>query len=190
MFTPFVGVPMQSALDLCVAWSVYGLYMCQNFWPRLWSNLEQVGSAVSVTWPRQSHPQALTPEGKKRTPWPTSWARATFEQGILSVLPLLEGPCTATSLPGELLFQASALPTDRMRPAIFHGFGKAKIGAQQALRRLEKQGWETPPSRGGESALLLQLFAAVTPTRAKWVRCLRVPTPCKHLDETGEAPLP
>ena len=71
-------------------------------------------------------------------------ARATFEQGILSVLPMLEGPCTATSLPGEHLFQASALSRDRMR-AIFHAFGKAKLGAQAALRDLEKQGWETLP---------------------------------------------
>ena len=29
--------------------------------------------------------------------------------------------------------------------AIFHAFGKAKIGAQTALRDLEKQGWETLP---------------------------------------------
>ena len=99
----------------------------------------------SPKWPRQSHPQALTPAGQKRTPWLTSWARATFEQGVLSVLPMLEGPCTAASLPGEHLFQASALPRDRMRPAIFHAFGKAKIGAQAALRDLEKQGWETLP---------------------------------------------
>ena len=32
-----------------------------------------------------------------------------------------------------------------MRPAIFHAFGKAKIGAQAALRELEQQGWETLP---------------------------------------------
>ena len=32
-----------------------------------------------------------------------------------------------------------------MRPAIFHAFGKAKVGAQAALRDLEKQGWETLP---------------------------------------------
>ena len=25
MFTPFVGVPMQNGLDLCVVWSLYGL---------------------------------------------------------------------------------------------------------------------------------------------------------------------
>ena len=32
-----------------------------------------------------------------------------------------------------------------MRPAIFHAFGKAKVGAQDALRDLERQGWETLP---------------------------------------------
>ena len=104
-----------------------------------------LGPGGTIRWPRQSHPGALTPAGQERTPWLTSWARATFEQGILSVLPMLEGPCTATSLPGEHLFQASALPRNRMRPAIFHAFGKAKVGAQAALRDLEKQGWETLP---------------------------------------------
>ena len=32
-----------------------------------------------------------------------------------------------------------------MRPAIFHAFGKAKVGAKDALRELEQQGWETLP---------------------------------------------
>ena len=50
-----------------------------------------------------------------------------------------------TSLPGEHLFQASALLGNRMRPAIFHAFGKAKVGAQAALRELAQQGWETLP---------------------------------------------
>ena len=58
---------------------------------------------------------------------------------------MLTGPCTVASLPGEHLFQASALPRNRMRPAIFHAFGKAKVGAQAALRELEQQGWETLP---------------------------------------------
>ena len=128
MFTPFVGVPMQTALDLCIVWSLYGLYMCKNYWPCPTAN-------------PAGHEEGGTLQ--MRTPWLTSWARATFEQGVLSVLPMLEGPCTAASLPGERLFQASALPRNRMRPAIFHAFGKAKVGAQIALRDLEKQGWET-----------------------------------------------
>ena len=56
-------------------------------------------------------------------------------RGKMSVLPMQKGPCTVASLPGEHLFQASA----------FHAFGKAKVGAQVALRELEQQGWETPP---------------------------------------------
>ena len=128
MFTPFVGVPMQTALDLCIVWSLYGLYMCKNFWPCPANNAAQPNESSTLRWPRQSHPNALTPAGQERTPWLTSWARATFEQGVLSVLPMLEGPCTVTSLPGEHLFQASALLGNRMRPAIFHAFGKAKVG--------------------------------------------------------------
>ena len=45
----------------------------------------------------------------------------------------------------QVVFQASALPRNRMRPAIFHAFGKAKVGTQAALRELEQQGWETLP---------------------------------------------
>ena len=145
MFTPFVGIAMQTALDLCMVYSLYGLYMCKHFWPSPVTSPDELGPGGTIKWPRQSHPKALTPEGRERTPWITSWARATFEQGILSVLPMLTGPCTVTSLPGEHLFQASALPRNRMRPAIFHAFGKAKVGAQAALRELELQGWETLP---------------------------------------------
>ena len=119
--------------------------MCKDFWPSPAMSAADLGPGGAIRWPRQSHPGALTPAGQERTPWLTSWARATFEQGILSVLPMLEGPRTATSLPGEHLFQASALPRNRMRPAIFHAFGKAKVGAQAALRDLEKQSWETLP---------------------------------------------
>ena len=142
MFTPFVGIAMQTALDLCMVWSLYGLYMRKHFWPSPVTSPDELGPGGTIKWPRQSHPKALTPEGRERTPWITSWARATFEQGILSVLPMLTGPCTVTSLPGEHLFQASALPRNRMRPAIFHAFGKAKVGAQAALRELELQGYE------------------------------------------------
>ena len=98
MFTPFVGVPMRTALDLCIVWSLYGLYMCKHFcWPCPAMSAADLGPGGTIRWPRQSHPGALTPAGQERTPWLTSWARATFEQGILSVLPTLEGPCTATS---------------------------------------------------------------------------------------------
>ena len=100
---------------------------------------------TAITWPKRAHPGALTKAGQERTPWLTSWARATFEQGCLSVLPHLEGPCKAYSLPGEHLFQASRIAPDRMRPVIFHAFGKAKLDAPDQLGRLARLGWETLP---------------------------------------------
>ena len=98
-----------------------------------------------LRWPKKAHPGALSQAGRERAPWLTRWARATFEQGCLSVLPHLEGPCKALSLPGEHLFQASRILPDRMRPVIFHAFGKANLDAPLQLDRLARQGWETLP---------------------------------------------
>ena len=61
------------------------------------------------------------------------------------MLPHLEGPCKALSLPGEHLFQASRILPDRMRPVIFHAFGKAKHDAPKVLDQLAQLGWETLP---------------------------------------------
>ena len=74
---------MQTALDLCVVWSLHGLYMCKHFWPSPVTRPDELGPGSTIKWPWQSHPRALTPVGRERTPWVTSWARATFEQGIL-----------------------------------------------------------------------------------------------------------
>ena len=63
----------------------------------------------------------------------------------LSILPHLEGSCKALSLPGEHLFQASRILPNRMRPVIFHAFGKAKKDAPKALEELAQLGWETLP---------------------------------------------
>ena len=141
LFTPLIGVPMETSLDLAVCWALYGTYMCRQFWPIPSSGRAQEQAAFQ--WPKRAHPGALSPAGQERTPWLTSWARATFEQGCLSVLPHLEGPCSAISLPGEHLFQASRIRCDRMRPIIFHAFGKAKLDASAQLARLATQGWET-----------------------------------------------
>ena len=51
----------------------------------------------------------------------------------------------AISLPGEHLFQASRIAPNRMRPIIFHAFGKAKLDAPAQLARLARHGWETLP---------------------------------------------
>ena len=60
---------------------------------------------AAVKWPKRAHPGALTKAGQERTPWLTSWARATFEQGCLSVLPHLEGPCKAIPFPESTFFR-------------------------------------------------------------------------------------
>jgi len=145
LFTPLIGVPMEHSLDLAVVWALYGTYMCYQFWPMPEGACSDQQHLTSIKWPKRAHPGALTDAGQERTPWLTSWARATFEQGCLSVLPHLEGPCKAISLPGEHLFQASRIAPDRVRPVIFHAFGKAKLDAHDQLARLARLGWETLP---------------------------------------------
>ena len=148
LFTPLIGVPMEHSLDLAVVWALYGTYMCYQFWPMPGSGQRDSSdheALAAITWPKRAHPGALTKAGQERTPWLTSWARATFEQGCLSVLPHLEGPCKAFSLPGEHVFQASRTAPNRTRPVIFHAFGKAKLDAPDQLARLARLGWETLP---------------------------------------------
>ena len=147
LFTPLIGVPMENSLDLAIVWALYGTYMCKTFWPcpAMPCTVDASLSKENIKWPKRAHPGALTTAGQERTPWLTSWARATFEQGCLSVLPHLEGSYKALSLPGEHLFQASRILPNRMRPAIFHAFGRAKTDAQKLLDQLAHQGWETLP---------------------------------------------
>ena len=133
LFTPLIGVPMEHSLDLAVVWALYGTYMCYQFWPMPEGACSDQQHLTSIKWPKRAHPGALTDAGRERTPWLTCWARASFEQGCLSVLPHLEGPCKAISLPGEHLFQASRIAPGRMRPVIFHAFGKAKLDAHDQL---------------------------------------------------------
>ena len=161
MFTPLVGVPMGNSLDLVIAWAMYGSFMCKTFWPLPSAHPPQTPGTVEgtpVRWPKRAHPGALSQAGQERTPWLTRWARATFEQGCLSVLPHLEGKCKALSLPGEHLFQASRILPNRTRPVIFHAFGKAKHDAPKVLNELAQLGWETLP------IALLGM-----PQRAAWV---------------------
>ena len=129
MFTPLVGVPMENSLDLVIVWAMYGSFMRKTFWP-----MPDPGPSLSpnpsdglpVRWPKKAHPGALSEEGQARTPWLTRWARATFEQGCLSVLPHLEGACKALSLPGEHLFQAAAFFLIACDLSFFMLLGKPK----------------------------------------------------------------
>ena len=103
--------------------------MCKTFWPlpnTCPSAPSGTGEGLPFSWPKKAHPGALSEAGQERTPWLTRWARATFGQGCLSVLPHLEGTCKALSLPGEHLFQASRILPNRMRPVIFMLLGKPK----------------------------------------------------------------
>ena len=128
---------------------MYGSFMCRTFWPTPKTHPPQASDpseGLPIRWPKRAHPGALAEAGQERTPWLTGWARATFEQGCLSVLPHLEGTCKALSLPGEHLFQASRITPNRMRPVIFHAFGKAKNDAPQVLNDLAQLGWETLPT--------------------------------------------
>ena len=101
LFTPLIGVPMEHSLDLAVVWALYGTYMCYQFWPMPEGACSDQQHLTSIKWPKRAHPGALTDAGRERTPWLTSWARATFEQGCLSVLPHLEGaklyPCLGST---------------------------------------------------------------------------------------------
>ena len=147
MFTPLVGVPMENSLDLVIVWAMYGSYTCRTFWPMPMMHPPQATDAVEllpIRWPKRlTQVPCLRQVGNARLGSPG--ARATFEQGCLSVLPHLEGPCKALSLPGEHLFQASRVLPNRMRPVIFHAFGKAKHDAPKVLNDLAQLGWETLP---------------------------------------------
>ena len=73
----------------------------------------------------------------------TDWARCTFEQGALSLLPELSAVMPAVVLPGPRLFQANRVDPQCMRPAVFHCFGRDKSGAKTTLRAMALEGWET-----------------------------------------------
>ena len=50
LFTPLLGVPMHSALDICVAWAIMGIFMCKTFWPRpMLSSPHQASDTGSIT---------------------------------------------------------------------------------------------------------------------------------------------
>ena len=96
-------------------------------------------------WPARSCSLSLMPKAQERNPPITMWARATFEQGCLAVLPSMEGPSRVVTLPGDQLFQASHLsdPIHNMRAPILHAYGPNKETAPVTLESLAGEGWET-----------------------------------------------
>ena len=66
------------------------------------------------------------------------WARASFEQGCLAILPSMEGCSKVVTLPGDQLFQAAHLPNplQDMRAPILHAYGPNKETAPTTLALL------------------------------------------------------
>lgn len=134
--TPLLDIECRTSLDLCHSWAILGEYLIRLCWPipQNW----QPGQA----WPRCSSDHSLAAEARARKPAYVEWARVTFEQGALSVLPFLNSLRSVYVLPGPDLFQANALRPEYMRPAIYHSFGKAKRLAHGTLSFLLGLGWE------------------------------------------------
>ena len=138
LHTPLLGVPCTDTLHHCLAWATLGIYMIHTMWPPPRRHPGQ-------KWPARSCSLSLTPKAQERNPPITMWARATFEQGCLAVLPSMEGPSRVVTLPGDQLFQASHLsdPTQNMRAPILHAYGPNKETAPATLESLAGEGWET-----------------------------------------------
>ena len=111
LHTPLLGIPCPDTLHHCLAWATLGIYMIHTMWP-------PPRRRPGQKWPARSCSLSLTPKAQERNPPITMWARATFEQGCLAVLPSMEGPSRVVTLPGDQLFQAAHLsyPTQDMRP--------------------------------------------------------------------------
>ena len=138
LHTPLLGVPCSDTLHHCLAWATLGIYMIHTMWPPPRRHPGQ-------KWPARSCSLSLTPKAQERNPPITMWARATFEQGCLAVLPSMEGPSRVVTLPGDQLFQAAHLshPTQDMRAPILHAYGPNKETAPLTLELLAVEGWET-----------------------------------------------
>ena len=79
-----------------MVWSSHGLYMRKHFWPSPVTSPDELGPGGTIKWPRQSHPKApLKGESELRG---SPAGLVLPSKGILSVLPMLTGPCTVASL--------------------------------------------------------------------------------------------
>ena len=138
LHTPLLGVSCFDTFHHCLAWATLGIYMIHTMWPPPRRHPGQ-------KWPARSCSLSLTPKAQERNPPITMWARATFEQGCLAILPSMEGPSRVVTLPGDQLFQAAHLshPTQHMRAPILHAYGPNKETAPSTLELLAAEGWET-----------------------------------------------
>ena len=80
-------------------------------------------------------------EYQARSPRIVAWARASFEQEALPSLLFLQSLVPIFTLPGDRMFQATGLGSNRQRPLIMHAYGGAKIGMVQALQSIASERW-------------------------------------------------
>eukprot|EP00438_Fugacium_kawagutii_P036595 Skav220264 [mRNA] locus=scaffold1307:5692:6600:- [translate_table: standard] len=104
VYTPLLGSVPKTALDLTHAWALLGLFCIDRYWPipeGQQNNLPSPATVAStpdpVQWPRHASSTNLTTRGRNRQPSLTRWARCTFEQGTLSLLPNLQGIAVGAS---------------------------------------------------------------------------------------------
>eukprot|EP00438_Fugacium_kawagutii_P019736 Skav227342 [mRNA] locus=scaffold1665:30545:31285:+ [translate_table: standard] len=147
VYTPLLGTVPKTALDLTHAWALLGLFCIDRYWPipavkHTESSSQTVAASSSepVQWPRHASSTHLTTRGCNRQPSLTRWARCTFEQGTLSLLPNLQGIAVAKVMPGHLCFQANRIHMTHMRPAILHSYGSSKADAPEKLALLAQAG--------------------------------------------------
>ena len=124
--TPLVA----TCTDFCLAWALIGEWTSRILFP-----------VPKGPWPRHGHAGALLRQYQARSPRIVAWARTTFEQEALPSLLFLQDLVPIFILPGDKMFQATGLGSNRQRPPIMHAYGSAKSGMAQALQSIASEGW-------------------------------------------------
>ena len=78
--SPLIATCTQYSIDFCLASALIGEWTSRILFP-----------VPKGPWPRHGHAGALLPEYQARSPRIVAWARASFEQGALPSLLLLQG---------------------------------------------------------------------------------------------------
>ena len=133
-----------SGEELVIVWAMYGSFMRKTFWPMpntRPSSTPDTGKGLPVRWPKKAHPGALSEAGQERTPWLTRWARATFEQGCLSVLPHF---CTSG---GAVCAGFAQVTLVELRASYKQGCKSNRNNKQQTQTKQPKKPNKKPPGQ-------------------------------------------
>ena len=121
--TPFAGCSTHTSFDWTLAWSLIGEWTSRELFP-----------------PRSAHPRNLLNNYARRLPPILTWAHACFEQGSLPSMLHLPGQAQLFVLPGERMYQAQRILSEKARPVILHGYGGAKRAIPRNLPLIAKDG--------------------------------------------------